>query len=346
MRIIWLSSKELGNSLSSTTIIELANSLVRKGHEVVVYSPGDPKDVLFKHNHVTRSNRRGLQSRSLVKNLKKRVSEFSIADVVLVDWPIFKVAKFISSPVILMDRSPPADKGILSLLQWPSWFSAWKKASRGTAVSDFHIELILDSNGVTADIEVIQAGVDLEKFKPSEKGDKLNLCYIGRVDVHRGVMSLAMILAGLQEVGIDATLHIHGTGDAIPRLKNIGLKGIEITDSLPQQELADRMASYDVGFLPMPEDNIWSVASPLKRSEYLASGMAICGIDHQGHAIEGTEDFIHLFKEEEFISRTVNWFRKLEIESLREMQLKARDYAEKNLSWDHSVDVLDSMIRE
>ena len=106
------------------------------------------------------------------------------------------------------------------------------------------------------------------------------------------------------------------------------------------------MASYDVGFLPMPEDNIWSVASPLKRSEYLASGMAICGIDHQGHAIEGTEDFIHLFKEEEFISRTVNWFRKLEIESLREMQLKARDYAEKNLSWDHSVDVLDSMIRE
>ena len=53
MRIIWLSSKELGNSLSSTTIIELANGLVRKGHEVVVYSPGDPKDVLFKHNHVT-----------------------------------------------------------------------------------------------------------------------------------------------------------------------------------------------------------------------------------------------------------------------------------------------------
>jgi hypothetical protein len=96
----------------------------------------------------------------------------------------------------------------------------------------------------------------------------------------------------------------------------------------------------------MPEDNIWSVASPLKRSEYLASGMAICGIAHHGHAIEGTEDFIHLFKEEEFISRTVNWFRKLEIESLREMQLKARDYAEKNLSWDHSVDVLDSMIRE
>ena len=125
MRIIWLSSKELGNSLSSTTIIELANGLVRKGHEVVVYSPGNPKDVLFKHNHVTRSKTRGLQSRSLVKNLKKRISEFSIADVVLVDWPIFNIAKSISSPVILMDRSPPADKGILSLLQWPSWFKAW-----------------------------------------------------------------------------------------------------------------------------------------------------------------------------------------------------------------------------
>ena len=40
------------------------------------------------------------------------------------------------------------------------------------------------------------------------------------------------------------------------------LKGIEIT--FTQQELAERMASYDVGFLPMPED-IWSVVSPLKR---------------------------------------------------------------------------------
>ena len=39
--------------------------------------------------------------------------------------------------------------------------------------------------------------------------------YHGRVDVHRGVMSLPMILAGLHSQGVDAELHIHGNGDAI-----------------------------------------------------------------------------------------------------------------------------------
>jgi glycosyltransferase involved in cell wall biosynthesis len=349
LRVIWLSSKELGTSLSSTTIIELANGLVRKGHELIVYSPGNPKDVEFKHNHVSRSKIRGFQSRSIVKNLKKRRAEFSAADVVLIDWPIFKIAKYISAPVILMDRSPPADPGFLSQMQWPVWINAWRKAQRGTAVSDMHVEVIMsviESITITADIEVIQAGVDLDKFKPGVKEGPIKLAYIGRVDVNRGVMSLAMILSGLNETGVDATLHIHGTGDAIPKLKNIGLKGMEITESLPQDELASRLSNYDIGFLPMPESAVWGMASPLKRSEYLASGMVVCGIDHSGHKQEGAEDCSILFEEEEFISRTVNWLRKLTRDELSVMQEKARNFAEANLSWDHSIDVLDSMIRE
>ena len=86
--------------------------------------------------------------------------------------------------------------------------------------------------------------------------------------------------------------------------------------------------------------------SPLKRSEYLASGMALCGIDHDGHRQEGTEEFSQYFREEDFISHAVNWLRKLTREELSIMQKKAREFAENNLSWDHSVAVLDSMIRE
>ena len=349
MRVIWLSSKDLSNSLSSTTVIELANGLVRRGHEVIVYSPGKPKNALFMHNEVKRSNRRGFQSRSILKNLKKRSSEFSLAEVVLIDWPIFKIANYITAPVILMDRSPPADPGILAKLQWPIWFNSWRRAKRGTAVSDMHVEAILsfvEPSPITAEIEVIQAGVDLEKFKPSAKDGPLKLAYIGRVDVNRGVMSLAMIFNGLKQIGVDATLHIHGTGDAIPKLKRIGLEGVEITESLPQEVLAERMANYDIGFLPMPEMMVWSMASPLKRSEYLASGMALCGIDHDGHRQKGGEEFSQFFKEEDFISHSVNWLRKLNRDELSVMQKKAREFAESNLSWDHSVAVLDSMIRE
>ena len=65
-------------------------------------------------------------------------------------------------------------------------------------------------------------------------------------------MSLPMILAGLQLQGIDATLHIHGTGNAVERLRNIGMEGLEVTDAIPHGT-SSKTATYDVGFLPMPD---------------------------------------------------------------------------------------------
>ena len=63
---------------------------------------------------------------------------------------------------------------------------------------------------------------------------------------------------------------------------------------MSQDELAEKLATYDIGLLPMPENKIWNLASPLKRSEYLASGMIVCGIDHSGHQIESSGDWIKL----------------------------------------------------
>ena len=345
MKIAWLSSRVLGHDLCSTTQIQLANGLVAKGHTVDLYSPGNSVGNAFSHHPINRSKRRGFQASSVVKNLHNRIDDINSADVVLIDWSIFAVTKKIKSPVILMDRSPPADSGILAMLQWKPWAKAWSQATIGTTVSSAHRKFVADQTQTPkASIGIVPAGVDLDLFQSRQKDGPIKLAYHGRVDVHRGVMSLPTILAGLQSQGIDATLHIHGTGNAVERLRNIEMKGLEITGAIPQDELAVLLSNYDIGLLPMPENKIWNLASPLKRSEYLASGMVICGIDHEGHQLEGSGDWLQLFPQEQFIARTVSWITSLDRQLLTALQKESRVHAENNSSWSHSVDALESII--
>ena len=345
MKIAWASSRVLGSDLCSTSQIYLANGLVNKGHQLIFYSPGNPGIIQFEHVSIEQSKFRGFQARSISKNILKRIDEINSADIVLLDWTLWKLASHIKKPIILMDRSPPADRGILAKLQWPKWNKAWAKAIRGAVVSEAHRQFVFDyTKTPKASIGVIPAGVDLDLFQSGVKGGPIKMVYHGRVDVNRGVMSLPMILAGLQAQGIDATLHIHGAGDAVKRLQNIGMDGLEVTETVPQDEVAELLSKYDVGFLPMPENKVWNLASPLKRSEYLGSGLIICGIDHEGHRIKDSGKWLKLFTQAEFISETVSWLQSLDRQSLTALQKEARDYAEENLSWSHSVDVLESMI--
>ena len=203
----------------------------------------------------------------------------------------------------------------------------------------------MDVTGMpSASIGILQAGVDIERFFRGEKDDIIRMVYHGRVDNSRNLMLLPRILEGLQQKGIDATLHIHGIGDATNRLENISLDGLEVTGLITQSELANLLSSYDVGLLPMPVNEVWNLASPLKRSEYLASGLAVCGVDHSGHQLKDSGDWLQLFDQNSFIKDTVNWITSLDRQLLTAHQKEARAYAEESLSWSHSVDALESMI--
>ena len=345
MKIVWASSRVLGSDLCSTSQVNLANGLVDKGYNVTFYSPGRASGLKFEHIRIQQSGLHGFQARSICKNLITKIEELNQADIVLLDWTLWKLSRRINKPTVLIDRSPPANTGLLAMLQWRPWRKAWSKANKGTTVSSAHRQFVTDKTKFTGEsIQVIPAGVDLDLFQAGKKEGPIKLAYHGRVDVHRGVMSLPTILAGLQSQGIDATLHIHGTGNAVERLKNIEMKGLEITGAIPQDELAVLLSNYDIGLLPMPENKIWNLASPLKRSEYLASGMVICGIDHEGHRLEGSGDWLQLFPQEQFIARTVSWINSLDRQLLTALQKESRVHAENNSSWSHSLDALESII--
>ena len=96
----------------------------------------------------------------------------------------------------------------------------------------------------------------------------------------------------------------------------------------------------------MPSSRIWKLASPLKRSEYLGSGLLILGIRHEGHQIEGHDSqyFCKLYPEEEFLYRAKEWLESIKREEIDHLQEKARSYAVQHLDWNHSVERLFAMI--
>ena len=94
----------------------------------------------------------------------------------------------------------------------------------------------------------------------------------------------------------------------------------------------------------MPDKRIWRLASPLKRGEYLASGMIVLGINHTGHQMDNSGGWLQLFDENKFVQSSVDFIRNLDSERLRQSQIDAREYAVANLDWSHSVTILEDVL--
>lgn len=120
-------------------------------------------------------------------------------------------------------------------------------------------------------------------------------------------------------------------------------KDVEVIATLPQAKLAEKLSESHIGLLPMPNSKVWSLASPLKRSEYAASGLLIFGIDHLGHRLEGEvqPDWLYLVNQEDFHSKGVQWIQSLTHETILELSSDSRRYAEQNLGWEKSIRTLE-----
>jgi glycosyltransferase involved in cell wall biosynthesis len=313
------------------------------------------------HQSIPSSALLGLQSKVLGTNMRKWFTSKAIEEpsIALVDWrianalvPLFRQRNM---PWILIDRSPPADRGLLSLLQWPSWKRSWKlvmkeNSSFGCVVSEAHRAFVIRKTGAHDEsIVTLPAGVDLERFRPGNRFEDLTLVYHGRLDRHRGVLALPILLRKSRSLGIQAKLILVGEGDAFSGLQAIAENdaSIEIKRTLPQETLASLLSKCHVGLLPMPERKIWTIASPLKRSEYAASGLLIYGIDHAGHQFTTNEkhDWMKLVSQEKFHNAGTNWLAHVQESDFEALSRRSRLFAIENLSWERTIEALDATIR-
>ena len=100
----------------------------------------------------------------------------------------------------------------------------------------------------------------------------------------------------------------------------------------------------DIGLLPMPNLPVWTISSPLKRSEYISSGLLVVGIDHDGHHLPvkiENSDWYQLLDQQTFVDDTVGVIRQWNDNgNFATLSLQARVYAENNLDWRKTIQPL------
>ncbi len=364
MKVAWFTVRKWADFCATTTDA-LAHGMVANGHELTVFNPDASeahRDAPWSHVSLDQSERRGFRARSVAKSGARWLSNAANTvdvDVVLVDWQLLPTLMptltHLNRPVVLVDRSPPADAGLLGRLQWRVWKRAWQclrygRVQAGTVVSQAHAAFVTQRAGVRAsDMHSLPAGVDVNAFQPHAiPSTPLRTVYHGRLDKNRGVLALPMLVHLLRQDGVDAELTLIGDGDALPALKQMEAERpwMNLVPTLTHEDLPAELTQHHVGFLPMPATTVWQLASPLKRSEYLAAGLLVLGIDHDGHRLEGvSEAWYRLLAQEDFLGDGVAWLKQLDEHRLADGRAAARTFAESSCSWNTSVEVLENLLQ-
>ena len=359
MKLIWCTTRHFGKDLCATTQVAIINRLLSLGNEVRVLGPDVPGEThAWKHVQLNQSKVKGKKASSLAKSIIKYLKEISLEEyVVFIDWPLVRYV----SPVVerngvrwmCIDRSPPADANLFAKLQRTVWKKAWKMVASslnrngscvgGMVVSAAHQELVRNQFSIADDrLCILHAGVNNELFKPNNFetfGTPLKMVYHGKMDRHRGILKLVLLLDALENYGIEAELSLLGSGDLDAHLSNLSKSKPSLTlqKPIPQSDVGNILQEHQIGLLPMPNLPVWNISSPLKRSEYMSSGLLVLGINHSGHhlpTINSNLGSYKLFDQQTFVDDSVeqiqNWMKD---GNYAKLSTEARQYAETHLDW-------------
>ena len=363
--IIWITHRKF-DDFCATTPIALSNGLVQNGFDLTIVNPdpfGSHDEFPWSHISVPQSSIKGFQGSSFSKQIKKMSSSItSDFESALIDWQVGPgVITLLSRAglnVYLIDRSPPADEGVFARLQWKVWRKSWRLVDtplvgKGFVVSPKHAEFVSQHLEIKAKhIEILPAGVSTDGIKSKsskKKGEPWRFVYHGRLDRHRGILEFMNILSQLNDLGLHCVFTVIGDGTAVEEIK-------QRCDSFPNlfiyktsmnhRDIHEELGKHHIGVLPMPEKKVWKLASPLKRGEYLASGLMVVGLDHDGHRLQGVDaKWFHLDSKSSLPSSIYTLFNDLNEEEFEQMSIDAQNYATSHLSWDVSVQTLVSHLR-
>tara|TARA_Y100000589_G_C27191015_1_gene644823 strand:+ start:2462 stop:3574 length:1113 start_codon:yes stop_codon:yes gene_type:complete len=365
MKLLWITHRKF-DDFCATTPIALANGLVELEFDLTIMNPeedGSHESSVWKHIGLETNAIRGFQSRSFSKKVLIHLESIELDfDAYIMDWQVgSKVGEFLAQqnrPCFLMDRSPPADSGIFAKMQWKGWKEAWKLVKKGLfgsgfVVSNAHLRFVIQSSNIPAtNISVLEAGVNLpDDAVPlsREDEDAWKFVYHGRLDKHRGILEFMKHIVAWNDIGIASQLTLIGEGSAISDIKKRIAKRPDLftlKGRIPHHEVLEELKNYHIGILPMPATKVWKLASPLKRGEYLASGLMIVGLDHQGHRFDDdVGPWMQLHDASILRTKISSVLNSMSDEEFTEHSQAAIEYARAHLPWSRSIETLTHRIR-
>ena len=365
MRLLWVTHRKF-DDLCATTPIALANGLVELEFDLTIMNPeedGSHEGSVWKHIGLETNAIRGFQSRSFSKKVLTHLESIELDfDAYIMDWQVgSKVGEFLAQqnhPCFLMDRSPPADSGILAKMQWKDWKDAWKLVKKGLfgsgfVVSNAHLRFVIQSSNIPAtNISVLEAGVILpDDAAPlsREDDDVWKFVYHGRLDKHRGILAFMEHIVAWNNIGIASQLTLIGEGSGVPDIKKRIAKHpglFTLKGRMPHQEILEELKNHHIGILPMPATKVWKLASPLKRGEYLSSGLMVVGLDHQGHRFDDdVGPWMQLHDASILRTKISSLLNSMSNEEFAAHSQAAIEYARQHLPWSRSIEILADRIR-
>ena len=109
------------------------------------------------------------------------------------------------------------------------------------------------------------------------------------MDRNRGIGGIKKLANILREMEICGTIHVAGEGDMKEQMKleqgNDRCVEIKIIGKIDRKQVQRLLEDCHVGILPMPDEEIWRISSPLKLAEYAAAGLLTIGPNHNGNRI-------------------------------------------------------------
>lgn len=365
MKLLWITHRKF-DDFCATTPLAFSNGLIESGFTLTIINPeseGAHSDAEWEHIGLGVNAVRGFQSRAFSKKVLAYFGSMELDfDAYMMDWQVgVKVGEVLAKqnrPCFLMDRSPPADSGILAKLQWKGWKSAWKLVKNGLFTSGFvvssaHLRFVSQSlNTPATNIIVLEAGVaisDDTTARSRQNGDAWKFVYHGRLDKHRGIIDFMTHIVAWNKVGIPCHLTLIGEGTAVSVIKKKLAKHPDLftlKGRIPAQKVLEHLKGHHIGILPMPATKIWKLASPLKRGEYLASGLIIVGVDHEGHRFEtDVGSWMQLHDASILRTKISSFLNSISNEEFTEYSESSIRYAHEHLSWSKRVKVLADSIR-
>jgi glycosyltransferase involved in cell wall biosynthesis len=375
VKLLWVTAKRLGSDLASTTQLAVTNSLSKKGWKVTIIAPkggiphqsGQPNEtekMISKDGNtffgVKRSRKPGLGwltfGRDLKKNMPTIVNQGDF-DVALVEWQAVagshKALVQSNIPWLIVDRSPPVFRSFAGRLQWFEYRRAYKLAStKGASGSVPKSQALADWNRqqkrIVEPITILEAGVDVSKFKPSNFTGVPTIVHHGQLDQEREIMRLVDIGSVIAARGIDFKMRIAGTGNCLTELQKTATQydWLEVLGPLHSEQVPQFLASGHVAAFPLPDDEIWRLASPLKVREWAAAGLPMVLSNITPHQSIGQRSWVKLIDHNAPLDDWANQIEELFKADLINIGKKARNDAEREFDWQQTTEPLHLKLTE
>jgi len=315
LRVAWLYTGTLSESLDGATWVETTRYLRDMGWPVTLFTVGK------RGRHFVRGVEVVGVSPPNVYFLRQLVFHFCVIRYLLKRWKDVDVVLFHEMSAIwllplliirlILKRNGSGPFFVMdtrSLFMPPEAKSALKDRVRSVylALVDRVANSFVDGR-LTITLEMARAcnvrvsklwgtwpsGVDPQPFITAQNkrtwpitDEPICLIYIGSLHYERNLLTFSRAVMDANEAGTNFKLSLVGDGTEYRELELFAAQTngvIEVVPSIPYEEVPDLLAKAHVGILPFPDEVKFRVSSPIKLFEYMAAGIPILATRIQCH---------------------------------------------------------------